>query len=123
MTGVDLFGVGTDNMLREMVTMAGYMPSGWKAWWDTQSYQCPISPSVADVWWEKRKNSLLRHGMDLENADAIVALLKRVLVLDPAARPTAPEVLQDPWFLYCATSMESALKTKVTSMADSCRLA
>ncbi|KZV66358.1 hypothetical protein PENSPDRAFT_654981 [Peniophora sp. CONT] len=34
-----------------------------------------------------------------EDAEALVVMLRRVLVLDPAARPSTPEVPQDPWFV------------------------
>ncbi len=36
--------------------------------------------------------------MDEADADQLVQLLRRVLVLDPEKRPTIDEVLQDPWF-------------------------
>ena len=45
------------------------------------------------------------------SVDGLVNLLKKVLVLDPALRPTAAQVLQDPWFL------QAGAKVKPTNIA------
>lgn len=118
-TGYELFDDGTSRLFHTMATMAGSVPFGWKEWWDAQSNQCAISPSVAVAWWEKRRNSFCRHFSDLEDADAFFSLLRRMLILDPAARPTASEILQDPWFLSTVTSMES-LKTIPSGVSQAC---
>ncbi|KAF8971371.1 hypothetical protein BDZ97DRAFT_1913862 [Flammula alnicola] len=54
-----------------------------------------ISPSGADAWWASHREYLRQNCADEADTDALIALLRKVLVLDPTARPTAAEVLQD----------------------------
>ena len=58
-----------------------------------------ISPTRADAWWVERWEVLRRNYADDASTDALITFLRRVLVLNPALRPTVAEVLQDPWFL------------------------
>ncbi|KZT13126.1 kinase-like protein [Laetiporus sulphureus 93-53] len=94
-TGSPLFyGVGMPALPSRMSKMAGYVPPKWRSW----RPDLTISPDQADAWWTSRK-TLLRQGcVDDKDTDALVRLLKKVLVLDATIRPTIVEVLQDPWF-------------------------
>ena len=81
-----------------MVVMAGSLPSEWKIWHSNLSNPPQVSPSGADVWWESHREYLRKNCADEADTDALITLLRKVLVLDPAERLTAPEVLRDPWF-------------------------
>ena len=52
-----------------------------------------ISPTRADAWWVERWEVLRRNYADDASTDALIIFLRRVLVLNPALRPTAAEVL------------------------------
>jgi len=80
--------------------MTGSVPPGWKSWYTNLSNPPEVSPSIADAWWAKRRDCLRAGCVDEASTDALIALLRKVLVLDPALRPTAVVVLQDPWFQY-----------------------
>ena len=82
-----------------MVTMASSLPPGWEDWYANLTDPPEISPTRADAWWVERWEVLRRNCVDDASTDALITFLGRVLVLDPALRPTAAEVLEDPWFL------------------------
>jgi len=84
---------------RAMVTMAGSLPPGWEDWYAKLTDPPEISSSAADAWWADRWEHLRPTCADDKSTDALVTFLRGVLVVDPALRPTAAEVLQDPWFL------------------------
>ena len=91
---------------REMVTMTGSLPPGWEEWYANLTDPPEISPAGADGWWAQRWEILRRNCADDESTDALVTFLRKVLVLDPALRPTAAEVLKDPWFQSVDTLSE-----------------
>ncbi|KZT13125.1 kinase-like protein [Laetiporus sulphureus 93-53] len=94
-TGAPMFhGDGMPALPYHMSEMAGYVPSEWQSW----RPDLTISPDQADAWWTSRKTQLRRGCVDDKDTDALVRLLKKVLVLDAAIRPTIAVVLQDPWF-------------------------
>ncbi|KAH7924444.1 kinase-like protein [Leucogyrophana mollusca] len=98
-TGSTLFrGIGLTGLLPQMVAMAGSLPPGYRNWHASLSNPPEVSPSGADAWWVSRREALRINCADDAAADALITLLRKVLVLDPMARPTAAEVLQDPWF-------------------------
>jgi serine/threonine protein kinase len=53
---------------------------------------------------------------DETDTDALIAFLRKVLVLDPASRPTATEILQDPWFKSLKLQCEQSRKMKMPSL-------
>ncbi|KAJ6459020.1 kinase-like domain-containing protein [Mycena sanguinolenta] len=57
------------------------------------------TPEVADAAWAMTTLHLQRWGQTAEDACGLVALLRRMLVLDPMERPSAAELLQDPYFV------------------------
>ncbi|KAE9385286.1 kinase-like protein [Gymnopus androsaceus JB14] len=64
-------------------------------WWSGLSNPPEVSASHADVFWEKCHAELRLGCLDDTDAVAPVRLLRKILVLDPDARPTAAEVLED----------------------------
>lgn len=80
--------------------MTGFVLPEWQEWWDSLSKKRPeVLLHEADEWWAERRERILGICVNAEETDALIALLRKVLVADPAARPTAAEVAQDPWFL------------------------
>ena len=78
-----------------MIIMAGSLPPEWEDWYANLSDPPEISPTGADAWWADRCTRLRPNCADDESADALVALLQKVLVVDPVSRPTAAEVLEE----------------------------
>ena len=98
-TGSSLFyGLGMSALPYKMVVMTGSLPSEWQMWHSSLSNPPQVSLSGADAWWESRRKYLRQNCVDEADTDALITLLRKVLILDPAERPTAPEVLRDPWF-------------------------
>ncbi len=85
------------SLLRYAVAMTGSLPPEWQIWYSSLSKPPQISLSGADAWWESRREILHRNCVDETDTDALIMFLRKVLVLDPAKRPTAAEVSQDPW--------------------------
>jgi serine/threonine protein kinase len=105
-TGSSLFnGAGMGFLLYGMASMADSLPPGWKNWYAGLPKAPEVSPSSADAWWASRRVALRRNCADEADTDALVALLRKMLALDPAARPTAAEVLKDAWFLRSAAAI------------------
>jgi len=55
------------------------------------------NPTLID-WPIKARFDALKVEMSDEDATATAGLIRRCLQLDPADRPTAAELLNDPWF-------------------------
>ena len=81
-----------------MAAMAGSLPPGWQNWYANLSDPPEVSLSGADVWWASRREALCPNCADEADMDALITLLRKILVLDPMARPMAVEVLEDPWW-------------------------
>ncbi|KAI0351374.1 kinase-like protein [Trametes cingulata] len=101
-TGSSLFyGVGlAEGLLGRLATLAGAVPPQWQSYWQSRPHlrQSEISAEVADSEWERRR-ALLRKGcVDDADADRLVQLLRRVLVLEPDRRPSIEDVVRDAWF-------------------------
>ncbi|KIJ36332.1 hypothetical protein M422DRAFT_34296 [Sphaerobolus stellatus SS14] len=107
-SGIPLFGYRSNGLpCVVLVEMAGYVPSAWKIWYDKMSKPPDVSPDVANKWWAVRWKLLRPYCVDDQDADALVKLLRKVLVLDPAARPTILEILQDPWLQRTAPRLNT----------------
>ena len=96
--GDDVFNwYSTSCLPSVMLPMADSLSLGWEEWYANLTDPPEISPARADAWWVERWQRLRRRCADDESTDALVTFLRKVLVLDPALRPTAAaEVLQDP---------------------------
>jgi serine/threonine-protein kinase SRPK3 len=98
-TGYPLFDVASlPGLLHRMAAMADSLPPTWLNWYSSLANPPEVSPSSADAWWQKRREEFRKCYADEASVDGLVNLLKKVLVLDPASRPTAAQVLRDPWF-------------------------
>ncbi|KAJ7205978.1 kinase-like domain-containing protein [Mycena pura] len=61
----------------------------------------PFTTECADTLWAEHAKHMVERGPGIseEDAEALVRLLRRMLVIDPKKRPSALELLQDPYFL------------------------
>lgn len=101
-----------------MVKLTGAVPSQWQSYWQSRKssqqsgmYRLSFhrssedltlsvepSPAASEAEWARRRANLRPGCRDDADADQLVELLRKVLVLEPEKRPTTDEVLQDPWF-------------------------
>ncbi|KAJ6569261.1 kinase-like domain-containing protein, partial [Mycena capillaripes] len=93
--GGHLFGhIGT-HILNDTAALCGGAPADWIAYLATLPGK--VRPKPADALWAARAEHLQRGGQTAEDARGLVALLRRMLVIDPMERPPASELLQDPY--------------------------
>ncbi|KAJ7627554.1 kinase-like domain-containing protein [Mycena polygramma] len=115
--GVILFG---SQILSEMAALCGGAPADWTAYFATVPDKIPPRGIVvfmflawfahagvtaaytregADALWVTKADEYLKRARQTtEQIRGFVALLRRMLVLDPMQRPSALELLQDPYF-------------------------
>ncbi|EIW59837.1 kinase-like protein [Trametes versicolor FP-101664 SS1] len=95
------YGMGiADGLLNTMVKLTGAVPPAWQSYWQSRPYLqgTEVSSYAVAEEWERRRASLRAGCADEADAELLVQLLRRMLVLDPEERPTINEVLEDPWF-------------------------
>jgi serine/threonine protein kinase len=51
---------------------------------------------MTEEFWDRRKKRFAK--LSMEDPPGLVRLMRRMLVLDPAKRPSAQELLDDPYF-------------------------
>lgn len=96
MTGTSLFNVGMTSLPHRMVSLTNVLPPSWQKWWNSEPRR---QPSVNhDSWWRACRDNLQKGCSDEKDADVLVELLKKIFVLDPKARATAADIVEDPWF-------------------------
>ncbi|KAJ7109065.1 kinase-like domain-containing protein [Mycena crocata] len=105
-TGLPLFGSNSASgavlnaaLLASMATACGRAPEAWKEYLAANTDTVPpqeYTAQQADEFWEERDRWLTEAGT--EDVPGIVALLRRMLHIDPKLRPSAEELLQDPYF-------------------------
>ncbi|KAJ7237295.1 kinase-like domain-containing protein [Mycena haematopus] len=98
--GGPLFGRIGSYLLDDIAAFCGGAPAEWIAHFATVPNKFrprAYTPEVADALWAKREERLQRRGHTAEDARGLVALLRRMLVIDPMQRPSASELLQDPY--------------------------
>ncbi|KAJ7213568.1 kinase-like domain-containing protein [Mycena pura] len=75
-----------------MAHISGEIPDAWRDYIDSR----PWPSSMTEEFWERRKALYAQRGV--EDPAGLVRLMRRMLVLDPAKRPSAQELLDDPYF-------------------------
>ncbi|KAL1717696.1 kinase-like domain-containing protein [Schizophyllum commune] len=97
LTKAPLFhGIGHKALIGCAANMAGYVPPAWQAWWNSNDH-LTLTDDAETYWLQSRE--YIREGCsDDEDTDAAISMLRRILTLDPAARPSCEEIMQDPWF-------------------------
>ncbi|KAJ6476187.1 kinase-like domain-containing protein [Mycena sanguinolenta] len=92
-------------MLDGIATLCGGAPADWNAYFASVPDEVPpraYTPQAADALWATTMEHLQRGGQTAEDARGLVALLRRMLVIDPKERPSAAELLWDPYLVGTA---------------------
>ncbi|KAF7351540.1 Protein kinase domain-containing protein [Mycena sanguinolenta] len=71
------------------------------------------TPEAADALWATTLLHLQRWGQTAEDAQGLVALLRRMLVIDPMERPTASELLKDPYLISTTTLLNENVSSSI----------
>ncbi|KAJ6459021.1 kinase-like domain-containing protein [Mycena sanguinolenta] len=98
---------GTD-ILDEMATCSGGAPEEWISYLASELGKDQLrayTPEMAGAFWDTRAGCISQRaghfGCEVQaakDAHELVALLRRMVVMDPKKRPLASELLQDPYF-------------------------
>lgn len=83
-------------LLSEIAALCGGAPEEWV---QHLPKDLEFTADRADTLWVERTERLNTNGMVGEDADGLVRLLRRMLIIDPKARPTAAELLQDAYLV------------------------
>ncbi|KAJ7452901.1 kinase-like domain-containing protein [Mycena latifolia] len=89
------------SLLQRMVSLCGGAPEEWVQYLARVSKDKPFqeyNTAVADALWAERAERFMKTGASKADAQGLVTLLRRMLVIDPSKRPSAFELLQDPYF-------------------------
>ncbi|KIY62911.1 kinase-like protein [Cylindrobasidium torrendii FP15055 ss-10] len=103
-SGASLFHFASPNntLLGKMATICGEIPDEWRSYWESQDKlrNMDISPEVAEAEWKLRLSFLIEPGSMPTEDDIkeLFAMLRSMLAIDPARRPSAAEVAKHPWF-------------------------
>ncbi|KAJ7842901.1 kinase-like domain-containing protein [Mycena leptocephala] len=79
-----------------MVCICGELPDAWRDHIDSRPWPLDFAPDMTEEFWDERKEFFAQLGV--EDPPGLVRLMRRMLVLDPAKRPSAQELLDDPYF-------------------------
>ncbi|RPD57414.1 kinase-like protein [Lentinus tigrinus ALCF2SS1-7] len=88
----------------DQARLDGVLPPAWRAFWETDPELCTrigfVTPMQADKDWSKYRAQFMKQNPQANgaNVDRLILLLRRMLALDSASRPSMEEVLADPWF-------------------------
>ncbi|KAJ7630044.1 kinase-like domain-containing protein [Mycena polygramma] len=83
-----------DRLIRTMARGCGAVPEEWANYLSVPATDAEFTSLEADDFWTDVQIS----DQAVEDVPGYLHLLRRMLVIDPAARPTAEELLQDPYF-------------------------
>ncbi|KAI1061376.1 hypothetical protein LB507_011305 [Fusarium sp. FIESC RH6] len=103
-----------DNHILELEAKLGPLPEGLYNLWDTSSqyytkdrnlYNCALGgvgegeePLMLEQLSMEAAFDLTRPELSVEEGDKVKKLIRRILQYDPSKRPSAEEILCDPWF-------------------------
>ncbi|KAF8216879.1 kinase-like domain-containing protein [Mycena galopus ATCC 62051] len=109
----DLFSFSSDRLLHEMMLYCGEVPEEWHSYLRSNPFLPADVPGIvqADKFWKAKEALFGRYGV--ENSPGLVRLLRRMMKLDPAKRPTATEVLRDPYFAGLQSGGPTSTSQKV----------
>ncbi|KAJ7888928.1 kinase-like domain-containing protein, partial [Mycena olivaceomarginata] len=79
-----------------MVCICGEIPDAWRDHIESKPWPLGFDPGMTEEFWDSRKTSFAKLGV--EDPAGLVRLMRRMLVLDPEKRPSAQELLEDPYF-------------------------
>ncbi|KAJ7466590.1 kinase-like domain-containing protein [Mycena galericulata] len=79
-----------------MVYFCGEVPGAWRDHIDSRPWPMGFAPEMTEGFWDGKKECFARLGV--EDPPGLVRLMLRMLVLDPEKRPSAQELLDDPYF-------------------------
>ncbi|KAF5309025.1 hypothetical protein D9619_013598 [Psilocybe cf. subviscida] len=79
--------------LSDITHIAGDPPIHWD-----QSVFKSQPDTNTDTWWSRARSQLRKHCESDADCDTLIRLLRRIFVLDAAARPSAADILCDEWF-------------------------
>ncbi|KAJ7842898.1 kinase-like domain-containing protein [Mycena leptocephala] len=80
-----------------MVCICGELPDAWRDHIDSRPWPLgTLPPDMTEEFWDERTEFFAQLGV--EDPPGLVRLMRRMLVLDPAKRPSAQELLDDPYF-------------------------
>ncbi|KAJ7503512.1 kinase-like domain-containing protein [Mycena galericulata] len=97
-----LFGHLGTHILSEIAAHCGGAQADWTTYFTSVPDKVKpraYTPEGADALWATRAERIQRKGQTVEDACGLVALLRRMLVVDPMERPPASELLHDPYFV------------------------
>ncbi|KAJ7194661.1 kinase-like domain-containing protein [Mycena pura] len=95
----DLMGVSVESLPEFMVLLCGEVPDTWRDYIASResNSDCQWVPEHTAEHWKEIEERFADLGVD--DPPGLVKLMRRMLVLDPAKRPTAAELLDDPYFV------------------------
>ncbi|KAJ7213542.1 kinase-like domain-containing protein [Mycena pura] len=79
-----------------MAALCGGVPDAWHAYIASRAFPPDWAPAHTAGLWKKMEADFAVAGAD--DPPGLVGLLRRMMILDPAMRPTAAELLGDPYF-------------------------
>ncbi|KAJ7277146.1 hypothetical protein C8J57DRAFT_1465845 [Mycena rebaudengoi] len=79
-----------------MVCICGEVPDAWRDHIDSRPWPLDFAPDMTEEFWVGRKEHFAQ--LSVEDPPGLVRLMRRMLVLDLAKRPSAQEFLDDPYF-------------------------
>ncbi|KAJ7207530.1 kinase-like domain-containing protein [Mycena pura] len=92
-----LMGVTANDIPYFMASLCGEMPDAWRDYIASHEPPSDRTHEDADEIWKEKEEQFAAMGVD--DPPGLVKLMRRMLVLDPAKRPTAAELLDDPYFV------------------------
>ncbi|KIY62919.1 kinase-like protein [Cylindrobasidium torrendii FP15055 ss-10] len=97
------FASPNDTLLGDMATMCGEVPDEWRSYWESREglRDKDISPEDAEAEWKLRLQQSIRGPRNVrteEDIRELFGMLRSMLVMDPAQRPSAAEMAKHPWF-------------------------